>query len=131
MELVVSRRPLWFLTATLTILLVLSATAIASEPFQAQVKPAITVGKTTGNISINGVLDDPGWKNAARFDNFAETQPGNNTKPEVQTDVLVTYDAEKLYVGFVCYDDHPDQIRATMSQRDRYSGDDAVFVCLD
>ncbi len=131
MECVVSRQRLWFLTATLTMLLVLSATAIASEPFQAQVKPTISVVKTSGNININGVLDDPGWKNAARFDNFAETQPGDNIKPEVQTDVLVTYDAERLYVGFVCYDDHPDQLRATMSQRDRYAGDDAVTVCLD
>lgn len=131
MEPIVNVRLSRFLTLTLTILAVLSATAIASEPFQAQVKPTITVTRTSGEININGSLDDPAWKSAARFDNFAEVNPGDNVKPEVQTDVLVTYDADRLYVGFVCYDDHPDQVRATMSQRDRFSGDDAVTVCLD
>lgn len=128
-----SRPPRFFTAALMTVILpVANAFAVPTEDsFQPQVQPSVTVTQAASDVDVNGALDDPAWKSAARFGNFAEVQPGDNIRPEVRTDVLVTYDADKLYVAFICYDDHPGQLRATMSQRDRYSGDDMVGVCLD
>lgn len=108
----------------------LSGVASSDEQFTPVFKPTLEVRQAQGKISIDGRLDDAGWHGAAHVDRFHERHPGDNVKPEVPTEVLITYDDAKLYVGFVCHDD-PRSLRATMSQRDQWSGDDAVVVFLD
>ena len=108
----------------------LASVASAADDWQPVFKPTLEITRTTGNIDINGKLDDAGWKNAAHISRFHERNPGDNTRPEVQTDVFVTYDNNNLYVAFDCKDD-PSSIRATMTQRDQYNGDDVVTIQLD
>ena len=93
-------------------------------------KPSLEVKPLSGKISVDGRLDDPGWSSAVHITRFHERNPGDNTMPEVPTEVMVTYDDSRLLVAFVCKDD-PTTIRATMSQRDQWSGDDAVGIYLD
>jgi hypothetical protein len=90
----------------------------------------MAVSKASGKISIDGKLDDAGWKDAAFVDRFVERYPGENIEPDVQTNVMITYDEDKLYVAYKCYDD-PGAIRATMCQRDQFYGDDAVYLLID
>ncbi|MGB7061919.1 MAG: carbohydrate binding family 9 domain-containing protein, partial [Candidatus Zixiibacteriota bacterium] len=111
-----------------TILWILPASA--STPFEPVFRPTLEIEKSAGAISIDGNLNDPGWKSAARATNFVERSPGDNTQPEVETEAFITYDNDNLYVAFVCYDD-PATIRATMCQRDRFNGDDAVCLLMD
>ncbi|PWB67720.1 hypothetical protein C3F09_12940 [candidate division GN15 bacterium] len=108
----------------------LAMTVAAADDWTPMFKPNLQIAKSAGAINIDGKLGDSGWRNAAHVDRFHERTPGDNTKPEVQTDVYITYDDDKLYVAFDCKDD-PASIRATMSQRDQYSGDDMVSVLLD
>jgi hypothetical protein len=103
---------------------------MASETFQPNYNPSLQVSPAHGSIKIDGELNDPGWKKAAKADNFAERHPGDMIPPLVNTEVYVTYDADNLYVAFVCHDD-PESIRATMCQRDQFYGDDAVCLLLD
>jgi hypothetical protein len=111
--------------------LVLSGSLVfASTPFEPVFRPTLEIEKADGSIKIDGELNDSGWETAARAANFVERSPGDNTKPEVETEAFITYDQDNLYVAFVCYDD-PATIRATMCQRDRFDGDDAVCVLLD
>jgi hypothetical protein len=100
------------------------------EKFVPAFNPTLQLTEVSGKIDIDGVLDDPGWQGAAIIEQFIEFQPGDQTKPPVDTKVYVTYDNEFLYVAFVCYDD-PSEVRATLSERDRWSGDDAVAVFID
>lgn len=92
--------------------------------------PELNITKTSGQIKIDGNLRDNGWISAAKISNFVERSPGENIPPLVETEAFVTFDHGKLYVAFVCHDD-PSAIRATMCQRDQFSGDDAVVVLLD
>ncbi len=115
---------------TLTILAVLFSTASANLNSEPIYKPTAAITKALDHIKIDGNLTDGAWKNAVTIDNFVERYPGDNTKPLVDTRVMVTYDEDNLYVGFVCYDD-PSSIRATLCQRDQFDGDDAVCVLLD
>ena len=92
--------------------------------------PSLKISRISGAINIDGKLDDPAWKSAAMVDNFIERSPGDNSKPEVDTRVFVTYDDTRLYVAYACYDD-PSAVRATMCQRDQFGADDAVCLLID
>lgn len=111
-------------------ILLLSSSILAKRTFEPVFSPKLLITKTNAAIEIDGDLNDPGWQPAGRVDQFVERFPGDNTEPEVETRAYITYDEDHLYVAFVCLDD-PSTIRATMCQRDRYSGDDAVEFLLD
>ncbi len=124
------RRPFYGLLTTVMVWGFFCITGFASDSFQPVFNPALNISGTTGQIHVDGDLCEEGWQTAASSDNFVERAPGDNTEPPVKTKVMVTYDENNLYVGFVCYDD-PSQIRATMCQRDLFTSDDAVIVLLD
>jgi len=116
--------------STLLLALVLLSTAAASLTSQPVFKPELSITETPTDIKVDGDLADPGWAHAALIGNFVERYPADNAAPEVETRTYVTYDKDHLYVAFVCLDD-PALIRATMCQRDQFSGDDAIVVLLD
>lgn len=102
----------------------------ASDGWEPVYLPRMTVTRAAGEITVDGVLDDPGWRGAARAGNFAEHNPGDQTRPEVDTEVLVTFDDEHLYVAWICYDD-PAEVRASFCERDNIFSDDYVILALD
>lgn len=113
-----------------SLMLVLLPAASGADNYVPVYHPEIAISRAVGAIEIDGSLDDAGWAGAAEAANFAEHNPGDQTKPEVDTRVLVTYDAEYLYVGWQCFDD-PAAVRASFCQRDNIFQDDNVLVCLD
>lgn len=98
--------------------------------FSPNVLPEIIVNKITEPINIDGALDDPGWSVASRAENFSEFYPGDQTEPAVNTEVLITYDSNKIYFAFICHDD-PTRVRASYIDRDQMRGNDAVEVLID
>ncbi|MFC1476094.1 carbohydrate binding family 9 domain-containing protein, partial [Candidatus Zixiibacteriota bacterium] len=119
---------------SLAILLFWSASPVQADyvddPFTPVYQPELRVTQTSGEIKIDGKLDDSGWLDAARADNFAEHRPGDQTKPPVETVAFITYDEDKLYVSFTCYDD-PAAIRASHAERERVFDDDNISLLLD
>ncbi|MGB2988921.1 MAG: carbohydrate binding family 9 domain-containing protein [Candidatus Zixiibacteriota bacterium] len=130
MRKLVNVRKVCWITVIIASVVLLSLPALASSPFEPVFQPRLEIEKSDGAISIDGELNDAEWKGAARVANFVERSPGDNTKPEVETEAFITYDNDNLYVAFVCYDD-PATIRATMCQRDQFNGDDAVCLLID
>jgi hypothetical protein len=92
--------------------------------------PELEISRAAGPVRIDGDLEDIGWRGAARAGGFAEHNPGDQTKPDVDTEVLVTYDDDNLYVAWLCYDD-PLEVRASFCERDRIFSDDYVILCID
>jgi hypothetical protein len=107
--------------------------ALAIAPFAVHAQtPPLAVHRATGAISIDGKLDDAGWKDAAIIDRFYETSPGDNTPPKVKTTAWVTYDERYFYIGVRCDDPEPAKIRAPFVDRDAVIGtDDNIAVFLD
>jgi len=103
---------------------------LASESSQPVFEPQLSIVKAAGAINIDGVLNSGEWNGTARISDFVERYPGDNTTPDVDTRTFITYDDDNLYIAFDCYDD-PSAIRATMCQRDQFSGDDAICVLID
>ena len=82
-------------------------------------------------IVIDGDLSEPVWKKCKKYGNFCEVDPGDNTKPAVETEVQMFYDKDNLYVGFTCYDSNMNQLRASVCDRDKMFNDDFVDIFFD
>lgn len=108
----------------------LSTTAFANQAFQPQYHPQKSISRLQGSISIDGGLEDEGWKSAQVIDGFCENNPGDQVKPPVNTRAFITYDDSKIYVAFVCFDDR-EKIRASYCERDHLGSDDNVGFFID
>jgi hypothetical protein len=104
--------------------------AQADTTFKPNWLPKLEVPLMHGDITIDGDMQDSGWKGAAVADNFAEHSPGDQTRPPVQTKVLVTYDESNLYLAFIAYDD-PTTVRYSYRDRDEIFRDDYIGLLLD
>jgi hypothetical protein len=85
-----------------------------------------------GPITIDGKLDDEGWRDVPPNDTWYETNPGDNTPPRVKSVGYLGYDDKYFYAGFRFEDPHPEAIRAPVSDRDNVSSStDYAGVILD
>jgi hypothetical protein len=105
-------------------------TARSQDGFSPNDKPTLSVNHSAGQIKIDGEFDDAGWQGAAKATNFAEHSPGDQTRPPVETEVLVTYDDENFYLGFLCSDD-PKTVRYSLRDRDEMFDGDYVGILMD
>ncbi|MCL7926566.1 MAG: carbohydrate binding family 9 domain-containing protein [marine benthic group bacterium] len=102
----------------------------AERPFSPLIQPSLHVRRAAGEIELDGELNDPGWQGAARADGFSTNFPEEMGQPEVESEVLVTYDQDNLYLAFIAYDD-PSTIRASLRDRDEMFSDDYFGILLD
>ena len=82
-------------------------------------------------VKIDGELNEPVWKKISRYYNFSEVSPGDNTKPEVDTEVMMYYDDDNLYFGFICRENNMDKLRKSIAERDKIFQDDFCGFFLD
>lgn len=93
-----------------------------------------SISPAGSTIKIDGVLNEPAWEKAVKLNVLYEWLPGDNIPAPVDTDVLVSYDEKKLYVGFRCFDPEPEKIRAHLMDRDATDTliqDDHVSIMID
>ena len=67
----------------------------------------------------------------ARVEGFLQRRPRDGVPATQRTEVYSGYDDERLYVIFVCFDSEADKVRARMTRREKFDGDDWVLVSLD
>ncbi len=82
-------------------------------------------------IRVDGHLDEDAWKNALVLELKYEYLPGDNIEPPVRTEALLVYSRTHLYAAFRAYDPDPASIRARVTDRDKFGGDDFVGIILD
>ncbi|MEO0129672.1 MAG: carbohydrate binding family 9 domain-containing protein [candidate division WOR-3 bacterium] len=91
---------------------------------------------------IDGYLNDPCWDEATRIDKDFRNwgvcgyNPDYGKIAPVRTVVLVGYDNENLYFGFICYEPEMDKIRAKVKNQNRpweisRYNDDMVGIVLN
>lgn len=80
---------------------------------------------------IDGILDNPEWKQGLAIETFTQFEPLEGSVPSEKTKAYLGYDENNLYVAFRCFDSNPKAIRASLTQRDKSTGDDEVTIYLD
>ena len=119
---------------TLFLLVIFSlAFTYASIAEEANVKMILAVRiECEESPVIDGKLDDECWKKADNVSDFIQFEPILGAKPKDPTTVYVLFDMERLYVGFECFKENPDQVVGMQVERDSYFfQDDFVEVFLD
>ena len=98
---------------------------------EAPSREAFTVAPAASPITVDGVLDEPAWATATVVPIPYEWFPGDNTPAPVVTECLVTFDGDKLYVGFRAHDPEPGRVRAHLADRDIPLNDDLIGIQID
>lgn len=124
------RWPIWGCFVAIISLFATGSVLRADDAYAPVYHPELKISRAAGPIKIDGDLSDPGWRGAARASHFFEHNPGNQTKPAVDTEAFITYDDNYLYVAFLCHD-KPAEVRASFCERDKVFSDDLVFLTLD
>jgi Domain of unknown function (DUF5916) len=93
--------------------------ALAAAP---QPGPPLSIQKATGEITVDGVLGDPGWQGVPGVTQWFETRVGDNVEPPVKNVGYLAYDDRYLYAAFEFADPDPKGIRAPIADHDQLSG---------
>ncbi len=94
--------------------------------------PVAEIPRIAGaEVRIDGVLDEPVWRQAVRLTGFWQYQPVDGRPAEEQTEVLVWYAPDAIHFGVIAHDRNPAAIRATVADRDNIDNDDHVILDLD
>lgn len=116
--------------------LLFCASALLAQQIKKELPPtpSFNIRKSTGEIKIDGALDESAWSNASVIPIAYEWQPGDNVPPPVKTDCYITFDDKYLLIGIRAYDPEPKKIRAHLMDRDSintFVQDDHVGVMID
>jgi len=103
-----------------------SAAAFSGRDKQIHVAPP----RIDSAVTVDGVLDDAAWSEAARLTGFSQYTPVDGRPSENLTEVLVFYSATAIYFG-VRAQAPPGSVHATLASRDRIDADDAIQIFLN
>ncbi len=98
------------------------------EPAAYRIQPA------SGELTVDGRMDEAAWEAAVRIPLEYEWFPGENVEPPVETDCRMTHDAGTLYIACHALDPNPAAIRAHYADRDdlnRVPRDDHILLLID
>jgi hypothetical protein len=116
------------LVAILFIILFFSLTQSAT----ADPTKRLTVSQAKAKMSIDGVLDEPDWAQAALLGDILQREPKQEVAASERTEVRLLMDKDNLYVGVNCFDSEPEKVVGTQMARDAdLEIDDSVAILLD
>jgi Domain of unknown function (DUF5916) len=81
--------------------------------------------------TIDGNLDEPVWRRAARLTGFSQYQPVDGRPADEPTEVLVWYSPDAIYFGIRAREIHGSVVRATHANRDNIDSEDQIQILLD
>lgn len=85
----------------------------------------------TGEITLDGKLDEPIWQSAPAISKFFQREPVEGVTPTQRTEVRIVFDGKTLYIGARMFDDEPDKIVGRLVRRDGQSESDVLRITFD
>ncbi|MCB1019815.1 MAG: carbohydrate binding family 9 domain-containing protein [Acidobacteria bacterium] len=108
------------------------ADAAPQEPEPPEKRRSAVVTRVSSDIHIDGVLDEPAWREGKPIGKLVQRLPNSGTEPSERTEVTLLYDDDNLYIGVECYDSEPERVIGTLMARDSViTSDDRVEILLD
>ncbi len=89
--------------------------------------------KTNASFTIDGNLNEPGWKEAEAITGLVQFRPSPGTKerPENKTEFYLLYDNNYVYFGGYCHEKNADSVSKELVGRDKVGNSDFVGVIFD
>jgi len=91
----------------------------------------VTVPLIQSDYRIDGIMDEPLWRQAVQVRLPVEIEPGINVPAPQETTAYLVDTGQALLVGFRAFDTEPEKIRAFLRDRDALFEDDFVGILLD
>jgi len=103
-----------------------SVVVVAQEPKQ------LHIDRSSGEIKIDGVLNETTWQIADIATGFTEFEPniGTSLPEDRRTEVKIAYDNQAIYVAAYLYDD-PNLVMKQLTSRDNFGQSDFFMVVLN
>ena len=99
---------------------------INREKYQLHIK------KTDKQLKLDGVFDEEPWMTAELVGKFHRVTPTDTGYAIAQTEVMVTYDQNNLYIASICYDPSPGKRPIQSLRRDwNFSSNDNFMFFID
>ncbi len=113
--------------------LITLACLLLSGQLFAQTPKTIPARRFSGPIKIDGVLNEPAWKDAPVATNFVELRPVLNREEEHanRTEVYFLYSDAGVYIGGYCHERTKDSIATELIGRDNFGNNDFIGVIFD
>ena len=97
-----------------------------------QVDKKSFIKKTQDPIHIDGVLDEPIWKQCEKITDFWQNFPYDTCLAKTKTDVYMTYNEKSIFIAAICHDSLPGNYVIQSLKRDfSYPVSDAFVVTID
>lgn len=80
--------------------------------------PSIRAGVLTGQIVVDGHLNEPGWRSADAVDDLRQTDPVEGAPASARTQVRVLADRRAIVIGVFCEEPDPSRIVSFSVRRD-------------
>ena len=95
--------------------------------------PRMSAHRTSEEIKVDGVLDEPAWQNVEPIRQLYQIQPDEGEPVTEKSEIRIMYDDKRLYFGFIFYDSEMDKIVANDMRRDSTGlrSNDYGFLLLD
>jgi len=102
-----------------------------APPVGPRAAPVAAAARRTGDVVIDGHLDEPAWQAASAQRGFVQREPHAGRRPTFDTEFRVLYDDDALYVAVRAHDPEPSRIRGLLTRRDVESSSDWVALKID
>ena len=95
--------------------------------------PRMSAHRTSEEIKVDGVLDEPVWQSVEPIRQLYQIQPDQGEPATEPSEVRILYDDKKLYFGFIFFDSEMDKVVANDMRRDSSGlrSNDYGFLLLD
>ena len=100
---------------------------------QTGVHKILSAKRTTGTIKIDGIPNEPAWKDAAVMTDLTQFRPvvGAHEEYADRTIAYLMYNDEGIYFGGFCYERTRDSIATQLLGRDSFSTSDYIGLIFD
>ena len=115
------------------LLLCLSVNAQSPESKQAPAPKQLVARRTTAKIKLDGLIDEPAWKDASAALGYTELRP-TPFRPEDsanRTEAYMLYSDDGIYLGGYCHERSRDSISTELRGRDGFGNNDFIGFVFD